>query len=137
MKAPLYNDILTICQTIANASTSDNHDERLVACQSLQKLCATNQNTPKDHPLQWEALGDFTDDGEQAMDIYQIGLATAEKLSLDNFKASIYLAMALRFDEFEEPENTLEYAKKAQESALNITDAELKEEINEFLTSLN
>ena len=93
MKAPLYDDILTICQEISSASTANDDDLRLAGCKKLQVLCATNQNSPKDHPLQWEALADFTEDGDQAMDIYEIALATADKLALPVFTASSYLAM--------------------------------------------
>ncbi|MBU2871375.1 hypothetical protein [Colwellia sp. E2M01] len=137
MKAPLYNDILAICQEIANASATDNDELRLAHCKKLQVLCATNQNSPKDHPLQWEALADFTEDGEQAMDIYEIALATAEKLSLPVFTASAYLAMALRQVEFEEPAQALIFANKANDAAQTIDSDELKEEITELLTQLS
>jgi len=136
MKAPLYNEILDICQQIANASAQENDAARQQACGSLQKLCATNQDSPKDHPLQWEALGDFTEDGELAMDIYEIGLATAEKLNLTTFTASIYLAMAQRQQEFEELEKAAEFAKKAELASLNIDNQEIKKEIKDFLINL-
>lgn len=136
MKAPLYNEILEICQNIASASEKDDEDARNSACGDLQKLCATNQNSPKDHPLQWEALADFTDDGDQAMDIYQIALAIAEKLKLDTFIASIYLAMAQRQQEFEESSKALEYATMASAAAQQISSKELKQEIQECLSTL-
>ncbi len=136
MKAPLYNDILAICQEIANASNTDNDELRLTSCKKLQVLCATNQNSPKDHPLQWEALADFTEDGEQAMDIYEVALATAEKLALPVFTASAYLAMALRQVEFEEKEQALVFANKANEAAQPIESEELKAEITELLAQL-
>lgn len=136
MKAPLYNEILDICQNIASASEKGDDDARNNACGDLQKLCASNQNSPKDHPLQWEALADFTDDGDQAMDIYQIALAIAEKLKLDTFIASVYLAMAQRQQEFEDNAKALEYATMADTAAKNITSAELKQEIQETLSTL-
>ena len=136
MKAPLYADILAICQEIANASNTDNDELRLASCKKLQVLCATNQDSPKDHPLQWEALADFTDDGEQAMDIYEVALATAEKLALPVFTASAYLAMALRQVEFEEKEQALVFANKANEAAQTIESEELKTEIAELLSQL-
>lgn len=136
MKAPLYSEILTISQNIATASANNNDDEREKSCKALQVLCATNQNTPKDHPLQWEALGDFTEDGDQAIEIYEIGVTTAEKLQLNNYLASIYLAMAQRYNEFENMEQAQVFAKKAND--VNIIDCdELKEEITEFLQKLN
>lgn len=136
MKAPLYADILAICQEIANASNTENDELRLASCKKLQVLCATNQDSPKDHPLQWEALADFTDDGEQAMDIYEVALATAEKLALPVFTASTYLAMALRQVEFEEKEQALVFANKANEAAQTIKSEELKTEIAELLSQL-
>lgn len=140
MKAPLYNDILQLSQNIANASADDNETLRLEACQQLQKLCATNQNNPKDHPLQWEVLADFTEDGDQAMEIYQIALSTAEKLALANFQASIYLAMAQRYQEFEELTSAQEYGEKANAAAItlakNDSNEALKSEIDDFLNLL-
>lgn len=135
MKAPLYDEILTICQDIAKASATSDEDARNEACKNLQKLCASNQGSPKDHPLQWEALADFTDDGDLAMDIYEIGLSTAEKLKLPTFTASIYLAMAQRQREFEEQEKALEYGKKAEQASQNIESSELKDEIKTFMAS--
>lgn len=136
MKAPLYDEILTICQQIANASSNNDDDARTDACKNLQKLCATSQNTPKDHPLQWEALADFTEDGDLAMDIYEVGLATAEKCKLPNFTASIYLSMAQRQHEFEEMDKAADFAKKAEIASKDIDNEEIKQEIKDFLASL-
>ena len=136
MKAPLFNEILTICQEIADASAADNDEARAAACKKLQILCATNQNTPKDHPLQWEALADFTEDGDLAMDIYDVAFNTAEQLSLNVFQASITLSMAQRYQEFEELDKAKEFAEKAKEIAQDIEDEELKTEINDFLASI-
>ncbi|MBL4941006.1 MAG: hypothetical protein JKY81_05010 [Colwellia sp.] len=136
MKAPLYDEILTICQQIANASTNGDDDVRVDACKNLQKLCATNQDTPKDHPLQWEALADFTEDGDLAIDIYNLALAAADKLKLPTFTASIYLAMAQRQQEFEEADKAIEYGKKADLASENIDNEELKQEIKTFLATL-
>lgn len=137
MKAPLYDDILAICQEISNASNTDNDELRLASCKKLQVLCATNQGSPKDHPLQWEALADFTEDGDQAMDIYDVALATAEKLALPTFTASAYLSMALRQVEFEEKDKALFFANKANDAAQNIKSEELNTEITELLTQLS
>jgi len=137
MKAPLYNDILAICQEIANASTTDNDELRLISCKKLQVLCATNQGSPKDHPLQWEALADFTEDGEQAMDIYEVALAIADKLLLPTFTASAYLAMALRQVEFEEKNQALIFVNKANDAAQSIESEELKTEITDLLAELS
>ncbi|MCJ8321562.1 MAG: hypothetical protein MJK12_18155 [Colwellia sp.] len=136
MKAPLYNEILTLSQNIASASATDDNVQRVEACKALQKLCATNQDSPNDHPLQWEALADFTEDGDQALDIYQVGLNIAEKLTLNEYSSSIYLAMAQRYQEFEESEKCLEFAQMANKTAQGIKSEELKSEISEFISSI-
>ncbi len=135
MKAPLYDEILDICQQIANASSTDNDEARENACKDLQKLCATHQSSPKDHPLQWEALADFTEDGDLAMEIYDIALASAEKLKLPTFTASAYLSMAQRQKEFEAVDKAIEYGNKAKIASENIESDELKQEIIDFLAS--
>jgi regulator of replication initiation timing len=137
MKAPLFDQILAISQEISDASTAENDALRNEHCQKLQKLCATNQNSPNDHPLQWEALADFTEDGDQAIDIYQVGLHIANKLTLDQYSASIYLAMAMRYQEFEETEKTVEFAQQAHALIEAIDNDELKTEIIDFLQRLD
>ena len=136
MKAPLYEEILSLSVEISNASTQDDSISRADAWKKLQKLCATNQDSPKDHPLQWEALADFTDDGDQAIEIYQIGLNIADKLNLNQHSASIYLAITERYQEFGESEKALEFASKANEFAQLTADEDLKTEISELLTNL-
>jgi hypothetical protein len=136
MKAPLFEQILAISQEIADASTTQNDTLRAEHCKNLQKLCATNQESPNDHPLQWEALADFTEDGDQAIDIYQVGLHIAEKLKLTQYSASIYLAMAMRYQEFNEAEKTLEFAQKAHALIHSIDNNEFKTEIIDFLDNL-
>ncbi len=81
MKAPLFNEILKISQDLADASAKDDEKSRTEHYQALIKLCANNEDSPKDHPLQWEALADFTNDSDQALDIYHpnIKLITKEK----------------------------------------------------------
>lgn len=70
-ESPLFDEIISISQNIADASASNNDDARESSYKALIKLCANNENSPKDHPLQWEALADFTLDSEQSIDIYQ------------------------------------------------------------------
>lgn len=133
MKAPLFDDILKISQDIATASGQDQDAEREQAYKLLIKLCASNENSPKDHPLQWEALGDFTLDADQAIDIYQKGIACADKLTLANSKASILLAMAQRYVEMEEAENVEKTKVQLTEVLSSVTNDELKAEVAEFL----
>ncbi len=135
MKAPLFDDILRISQEIAEASANEKDEARTKAYTSLIKLCASNENSPKDHPLQWEALGDFTLDADQAIDIYQKGLDCAVNLSLINAKASIYLAMAQRYEEMEEAEKVAETKGLIAEMIEQVPHEELKAELQEYLAA--
>lgn len=136
MKAPLFSDILRISQNIADASNKDNEVARAEQYQSLIKLCAANENSPKDHPLQWEALADFTNDSEQAIDIYDKGLACAEKLQLVDYRASIYLAMAQRYEEMEELDKASEFAHHANALVEEVENEELITDIKQYLANL-
>ena len=136
MKAPLFDKVLKLSQTIASASAADDSKLRLTAYNKLQELCQKSQGSKNDHPLQWEALADFTDDGDIALDIYQMALAKAEKLALANYSASIYLSMAQRYHEFGESEKATELALQANEFAQGSSDEEFKKEINDLLESL-
>ncbi len=136
MKAPLFDDILRISQAIAEASASDNEAARDGSYQELIKLCANNDNSPRNHPLQWEALGDFTVDSEQAIDIYQKGLEIANKLTLTDFSASIHLSMGQRYQEMEELDKAKSSAAHAGELLANVVNEELKVEIEAFVKSL-
>jgi len=137
MKAPLFTDILKISQAIADASAHSNEVAREENYKLLIKLCAANENSPKDHPLQWEALADFTNDSEQALEIYQKGLHCAEKLKLVDYTASIYLAMAQRFDEMEQSDKAIASANKANDLSSDIANEELKTDISEFIKSIS
>ncbi|XQW86092.1 hypothetical protein ACOYR1_04965 [Thalassotalea piscium] len=137
MKAPLFDSIISISQNIADASANNNDDAREEHYKTLIKLCAKNENTPQDHPLQWEALADFTLDSEQSIDIYQKGLDCAKRLALVNANASILLSMAMRFQEMENIEKTKEYATMSFELLAQVTNDELKADIEEFFQSLS
>lgn len=137
MKAPLFDEILNISQAIADASGNNDDEAREKHYQALIKLCAANENTPRDHPLQWEALADFTIDTEQALDIYQKGLDCAQLHKLDNSTASLHLAIALRYQEMEDKEKALASINLAKALLDSITIDELKQEINELFNELS
>lgn len=136
MKAPLFDDIIHISQKIADASANNDEATRELNYKELIKLCANNDNSPKDHPLQWEALADFTLDSDQAIDIYQKGVECAQRLSLANSAASIYLAMAMRFQEMEENDKMNTYVKLLNEMLAQVTNDDLKTDIAEFTESI-
>ncbi|WP_448566609.1 hypothetical protein [Thalassotalea ganghwensis] len=132
MKAPLFDDIITICQAIAEASSQEDEQAREQHYQALIRLCSTHDNSPRNHPLQWQALADFTLDGDQAIDIYKNALAYAEKMNLVNSQASIYLSMAMRFQEMDNLSEAKQHATLAFELSDQIDNEELIADIKAF-----
>ena len=132
MKAPLFSEILDICQAIAAASAKNDENSRHASYQQLIKLCAANENTPRDHPLQWEALADFTNDSEQAIEIYQKWLACAETLGFADYIASIYLSMAQRYEEMSMADKALMAVSQALELVDKVENQELVTDIRAY-----
>lgn len=137
MKAPLFDEILDICKNIAQASSEGNDDARELHYKNLISLCAKHEDSPRDHPLQWEALADFTNDSEQAIDIYEKAIEIAQEKQLPNSQASIYLALSSRFQEIEELDKCVETINKAHDLLGDVDNEELKNEIVELFNALN
>lgn len=133
MTAPLYEIVLGLSVQIVNASEIDDEKAVSDAYKQLKTLCCENQQTNNDHPLQWEALGDFSDNHEDALLAYQQGLELAELLSLVEFVASIKFAMAERYSEQGNIADALVYAMAAAEFANEAANEDLQEAIASFV----
>lgn len=136
MKAPLYDDLHQLSVDIANASLDENTQLLWVAYNKLKRLCELNEHSENNHPIQWEALGDFTSNHMQALSIYQKGLICSKSLALNEYSASISLAMAQRYYELENFEEASELAGVANELAKTTDNLELRKEISEFLLNI-
>ena len=135
MKPPLYDEVHQLSIEVVNASSAENTQEKWIAYNKLRELCALHENTENDHPLQWEALADFTANDEQAISIYQKALRCSELLGLDEYSASINLEMAERHQANKKTELALKLAHRANELANTTNNLELRREISEFLLS--
>lgn len=133
MKPLLYNEVHQLSLDIVNATAIENTKAEWSAYQKLKLLCEKAQGGHQDHPLQWEALADFTTNYEQALKLYNIALETAESLGLDEYSASIKLAIAIRFEEAGKNKQAIEAAHQANTIAASISNKDLKLEISEFL----
>ncbi len=69
MTPPLYDEVLELSLVLANASTASDSEEEWKAYNKLKALCESNRGTNNNHPIQWEALADFTPHPERAIDI--------------------------------------------------------------------
>jgi hypothetical protein len=137
MTAPLYDVVHNLALEIANASATNNEQAGLEAYDALKELCLSQEGSDLDHPLQWEALGDFSDNHEDALQAYQKGLVCSSKLGLIEYTASIKFAMAESYFEQNNISKAQQLASEANTEAACIDDNELKVAINEFLNEVS
>lgn len=137
MTAPLYDIVHGLALDIANASETENIGAGVEAYDLLRELCQNQKGSELDHPLQWEALGDFSESHEEALQAYQNGLSCSLKLDLPEYSASIKFAMAESYFDQENIEKAQQLASEARVEVANTNDNELKVAINEFLNEVS
>jgi hypothetical protein len=103
----------------------------------LKELCALNEGGELDHPLQWEALGDFSESHVDALAAYEKGLQCAARLRLPEYKASIKFAMAESYFGEGNVAEARRLIREARTDAKGSADDELKAAIKEFLAELD
>jgi hypothetical protein len=103
----------------------------------LQKVCDDNDNTDKDHPVQWETLADFTDDLALAITIYEKALQKAEAINSKDFLSSVAFAIASLQVELGDKSSAIEHLKNAKINSNKIADKDLKAEIEALLEELD
>ena len=99
MSAPLYDEIRCLTLNLLRAAEGTDRKGEAKAFQALKALCTDAAGSEADHPLQWEALGDFSNSVELAITAYETGLACAERAGLDEYIASLNFALAEVFAE--------------------------------------
>ncbi len=136
MLAPLYDEVHCLSICIVSASENDDHALEMESYEDLKNLCESNDGGDFDHPIQWEALGDFSESHDQALEAYIKGLACSEKLGLSEYTASIMFAMAESYFEQENITEASMLALKAKSEASKTSDNELRAAIDEFLAEV-
>ena len=136
MQSPLYDDVHGLAIDIVNASARGDEDECAAAYAQLKVLCDRNDGGDFDHPLQWEALGDFSHDHIAAIAAYDKGLKCARRLGLLQYVASIKFAMAESYHDEGYSAEAFALANEAMADAEHTTDAELPAAIKGFLHEL-
>ncbi|RKF19982.1 tetratricopeptide repeat protein [Alginatibacterium sediminis] len=102
----------------------------------LKAICLENENTNKDHPVQWETLADFTEDYAEAIAGYQKALNKAIAVNSKEYMASIAYSMATMQVELGQSSAAMESLKKAKASASKLSDKVLKREIDTLIETL-
>ena len=137
MKTKIYKAVHDLAQKMMRAANRQDQAQFDPLYAELQAICIDNENiSNKDHPVQWETLADFTEDLEQALIIYEKALAKAVAINAKDFMSSIPFSMATLQAELGQTEAAIQTLRFAQDSAKNIVDKELKNEIDALLKTL-
>lgn len=136
MNTKIYKKVLELTGDLMAAAEAENQPEFDIHYAELKQICEANENTDKDHPVQWETLGDFTDDLPLAITIYEQALVKAEELNDKDCRSSISFSIATLKVELGDKEGAIEHLEKAKISSNKIMDKELKAEIHDLLEEL-
>ncbi len=137
MNTKIYKRVLSLTDSLMTAAQEKNQTKFDSYYLELKQLCDDNENTDKDHPVQWETLADFTDDLALAITIYQQALVKAEEINSKDFRSSIGFSIAALKVELGDNVGAIEHLEKAKISCNKIVDKELKAEIHDLLEKLN
>ncbi|MFT6261502.1 MAG: hypothetical protein ACJASH_002078 [Bermanella sp.] len=136
MNTKLYKKVHQLAGNLMKAAVKEDRVTFTALFGELQSICDDNEQTDKDHPVQWETLADFTEDLAEAVTAYAKALVKAEAINSKDFMSSIAFSMATLQVELGLEDAAIESLQKAQVSANKIEDKELKTEITELLEEL-
>jgi hypothetical protein len=136
MNTKIYKSVLALTDNLMSAAQEKNQTKFDGYYLELKQLCVDNENTDKDHPVQWETLADFTDDLASAITVYKQALIKAETINSKDFCSSIGFSIAALKVELGDKTGAIEHLEKAKVSCNKIIDKELKAEIHDLLESL-
>lgn len=136
MNTKIYKRVLSLTDDLLAAAQEENQTKFDGHYLELKQLCEEHDNTDKDHPVQWETLGDFTDDLTLAVTIYEQALVKAEAINSKDFRSSISFSIATLKIELDDKTGAIEHLEKAKISCNKIVDKELKAEIHDLLEEL-
>lgn len=136
MNTKIYKNVLSLTDNLMSAAEANNQKAFDGFYLTLKALCEDNNNTDKDHPVQWETLADFTDDLALAITIYEQALVKAEAINSKDFRSSISFSIASLKVELGDVTGAIEHLEKAKISSNKIIDKALKAEIHDLLEKL-
>ena len=136
MNTKIYQHVHALAKDLMQAAVRKNQAKFDEYYQELQQVCRDNEDTDKDHPVQWETLADFTDDYALAISIYQKALSKAEAINSKDFLSSIAFAIASLQAEMGDTASAINYLEQAKINSNKIADKDLKAEITELLQEL-
>jgi len=136
MNTKIYKRVHSLAEELMGA-VQKKDQTRFDNCYSeLKNVCETNEDSDKDHPVQWETLGDFTEDLTLAIAIYDKALLKANAIKSRDFQSSIGFSIASLKLELGDKTSAIAYLSQAKISSKRIPDFDLKAEIIDLLEQL-
>ncbi|MGB1262425.1 MAG: tetratricopeptide repeat protein [Cognaticolwellia sp.] len=136
MNTKIYQHVHALAKDLMQAAVRKNQVKFDEYYQELQQLCHDNEDSDRDHPVQWETLADFTDDYALAISIYQKALVKAQAINNKDYLSSIAFAIASLQAEMGDTSSAIEHLEQAKINSNKIADKDLKAEIDELLQAL-
>jgi tetratricopeptide (TPR) repeat protein len=135
LNTKLYKSVHTLAEQLVEAADKADRETFDALYTELKAICIENENTEKDHPVQWETLADFTEEVDDAIAIYEKALGKAEAINEKDYMASIAYSIATLQLELGENKKAIKYLEEAKTNANKSEDLELKADIDQLLTS--
>ncbi len=136
MNTRIYKAVHDLAENLMEAVNQEDNEAFAKLYAELNDICVDNDNTDKDHPVQWETLADFTEELEDALSIYAKALEKATAINSKDYMSSIAYSIATLKIEQGRTQEAIDSLKNAKISANKIEDQELKDEIAELLETL-
>lgn len=136
MNTKIYKSVHDLAEKLMKAAYYEDREVFDSLYAELKAICIDNENTDRDHPVQWETLGDFTEDLESAVAGYAKALDKSIAINSKDHMSSIAFSMARLQIELGQADAAIKNLQEAKISANKIADKELKDEIDELLETL-
>ena len=136
MSETLSELVLKVAEQLLAAANRADAEAFGEGYQLLKQLCEESESEKANHPLQWEALADFTEDYSQARVYYEKAYQLALSLHQPEHLTSVSLALALLSEDEGDIEQAYGLAQRASEHAKLSTDQDLKDEIQVLVKHL-
>lgn len=132
-----YEQVLALGQAMLQASVNQNTRLMWRYYAELQQLCEAEDAAGNQHPFFYQALANFTTDHRIALSFYAKALIYAEYLNLPDYIASIQRDMAEYYQDLGEWQLASHMAFKAQQTASQLDDLNLRREISQLQLQLS
>ncbi|UOB74974.1 tetratricopeptide repeat protein [Pseudoalteromonas sp. APM04] len=136
MNTKVYKAVHDLAEELMSAANKNDRKRFELLFSKLKAICEENENTSKDHPVQWETLADFTEELEDAITTYEKALAKSIAINNKDHMSSVAFSMATLQLEMGQKEEAIKNLQSAKVSANKIEDKVLKAEIHDLLESL-